>query len=589
MANTWRGPSAPSLSAHFDEHRIEESDGSRYEVRRTLNRFEFFVARSNAQALNIPVDAVIGGYRHGVSFLLRLGQLDGIPLERPALLEARYASSPQGTLVLSPGFSTEKPANLEDLLGRTLSPTFERRCLTCHGEPETLGAGKQGGVRCESCHSSSAAHVDSLTAPDHRQSLIKPDDLKGPNSIAVCGQCHSGLSSTVHADPLPDDLLVSSQVPALRASECFIQSGDNLKCTDCHNPHQDSLEVAQVSLASCLRCHAASAPRHAAICPINRTGNCITCHMPSIKKNSFKLTDHWIRVHPEQGIEAREAHKDLRSTTRPKREFLRMIVVESPAQAGTALERLAHGESFSSVAHDLSIEPTAPGGGYIGDIELKGMNDKLAQAAAQLSYGETSGIVDLGNRQVILYRQPRDFKWQADQLFHQGSALKEKGDLKGAIDKDQQALTVYPYFLRALVFMANALGEAGNAARAAEILRFAVETYPNDASAQFDLALTLSRNPAAQIEALRRAIELDPDMVAAYESLGAALYSAGQAQSAINTFRRGLEIDPLSAKLYYDLGLALKQQGDEPNSKRALTLAAKLDSSIAARLASATK
>ena len=33
-------------------------------------------------------------------------------------------------------------------------------------------------------------------------------------------------------------------------------------------------------------------------------------------------------------------------------------------------------------------------------------------------------------------------------------------------------------------------------------------------------------------------------MVAAYESLGAALYSAGQARNAIDVFHKGLEIDP---------------------------------------------
>jgi superkiller protein 3 len=72
-------------------------------------------------------------------------------------------------------------------------------------------------------------------------------------------------------------------------------------------------------------------------------------------------------------------------------------------------------------------------------------------------------------------------------------------------------------------------------------------------------------------------------MSAAYPSVGAALYTAGQAPAAIETFRKGLQIDPLSAMLYYDLGLALKQQGDAAGAKRALDLAGKLDAEIAAR------
>ena len=100
---------------------------------------------------------------------------------------------------------------------------------------------------------------------------------------------------------------------------------------------------------------------------------------------------------------------------------------------------------------------------------------------------------------------------------------------------------------------------------------------------QFNLALTLVKQPAAQIEALRHTIEIDPDMVAAYQSLGAALYSTGQSPAAIEAFRDGLQIDPLSAVLYYDLGLALKEQGDSAGAERALALAGKLDPEIAAR------
>ncbi len=159
------------------------------------------------------------------------------------------------------------------------------------------------------------------------------------------------------------------------------------------------------------------------------------------------------------------------------------------------------------------------------------------------------------------------------------------GNRKAAIEKDKAALKVYPYFLRALVFMGTSLGGAGDVARASEVLAFAVQSYPQDASAQFDLALTLGKQPANQIEAFRRAIELDPEIIAAHESLGAALASDGQRPNAIKIFRQGLTIDPLSAILYYDLGVALKQQGDEAAAKQALTLAGRLDPDIAAHVA----
>jgi tetratricopeptide (TPR) repeat protein len=584
MANTWRGASAPSLPATFDQKKAEGPDPAfQYEVRRVAESFEFSVIPPQGARMGLPVEAIIGGKRHGISFLMRVSQVDGIPLERPALVEGRYAYSPHGSLVLSPGFLNQKPTDFEGALGRVLSPSFEKRCLTCHGQPDTLGAGKHGGVRCESCHGPAGAHVDSMQRPNRLP--VRPDALTPAKAMAACAQCHTGLSSVNHADPLPGDLLVSSQVPALRNSECFIQSGERVTCTDCHDPHKDSAAVADTSVKTCLRCHSFANAQHAAICPVNAASDCVKCHMPSIQSNAFRLTDHWIRVHPEQGVPAGKPSDDLRSLVPPRREYLQIIAVDDRAKAEGARRRLEKGDSFYDVAHDVSIDPTAPGGGFIGAVQLADMDPRLANAAARLGYGGTTAIIDQGERCIILHRLPRDFRWDANRLFEEAVTLREQGNRKGAIEKDQEALRAYPYFLRALVFMGATLGEAGRADRASEILAFAVQSYPEDASAQFDLALAFANEPAKQIMAFRRAIDLDPEMVAAYESLGAALASAGQSSNAIQVFREGLTVDPLSAMLYYDLGLALKQQADTAGAKQAFSLASRLDPEIAARVA----
>jgi predicted CXXCH cytochrome family protein len=525
MANTWRANTAVQAPLRFEEGPLH------YQVRRAGQRVDFSVTTAGKEKsmapVNAPVKAMIGGKRHGVSFLLGVDQINGIPLERPALLEGRYAYSPLGTLVRSPGFLKEKPADYEDSLGRVLSPRFERRCLTCHGQPETLGAGKEGGVRCESCHGPAGAHVDSVTAGNHGQALVKPKHLDEANSMEVCAQCHSGLSATGHADPMPEDMIVSRQAPALRQSECFIQSGGNLSCTACHNPHQDSAAVAQSSMNVCLRCHSLSVSQHASICPVNRTQNCVGCHMPTVDSDSFRLADHWIRVHPDPASKPMPPDPSLRSQVVPKWEFLRVIVVDNREKMESITRRLAAGESFSTVAHDSSIDPSAPGGGYIGNTQLSQMDAKLAAVAAQLSYGETSSVIETGSAFMLLQRQARDFRWQADRLFKDASDLKDQGNLTGAVEKNREALAVNPFLLRGLVLMAMMFGEAGKVSRASEVLRFAAQTYPEDASTQFDLALTLNKQPAEQIAALRRAIELDPDMVSAYQNLGAALYANG--------------------------------------------------------------
>lgn len=312
--------------------------------------------------------------------------------------------------------------------------------------------------------------------------------------------------------------------------------------------------------------------------------------MPGIESNGFRLTDHWIRVHRDEGAREaqpeRAAHADLslNSQIRPKSEYLQIIRTNDREQAEAAERHLQSGADFYNVAHDLSSDASAAAGGFLGEIQLSDMDAALAEVAGHLAYGGTSGIVALGNHYVLLHRLSRGFKEDADQLYREAVALRSQDNQKAAMEKDQAALKIYPYFLRALVFMATAIGETGNAAQASAVLAFAVQSYPQDASAQFDLGLTLGGQPAAQIQAFRRAIELDPDMIAAYESLGAALASHGKMTDAIAEFRRGLEVDPLSAILNYDLGLALQAQGDEADANRVLALAGKLDPEIETRL-----
>ena len=579
MANTWRGQETKLLPPDFKAVQSEEGHAA-YEVHRRADRFEYSARLPDGTVLSSPVEVVTGGNRHGISFLSRLDTLGPFKLDRPALIEGRYAYSPsRNSLVVSPGFALEKPRTFEDAIGDVLSPTFEQRCLQCHGKPNTLGAGHEGGVRCESCHGPAMSHLAAVGRGTPQTGVVNPARLTSEEQLTVCAQCHSGFTS--HTDPLPDDLLVSNQVNALKQTECYLQSGKQLTCTQCHDPHRDSSDLAAVTTKTCLTCHNTSRNDHASVCPVNRTASCVGCHMPSVQKGSFHMTDHWIRVHPEQGIKAADTHdENLRSRVVPKTEFLRLIAVAEQATADKAIHQIEGGTAFRKVAHDLSEDPTAPGGGYVGAMELSGMDQKLAAAAAALSYGQTSGVITLDGRFVILQRLPRDFKWEAEQAFGEASELKDKGKTAEAIAKVQQALDIYPYFLRAMILMATSLGEAGDTQRAAEILQFAAQSYPTDSVVQFNLGLTLASQPEQQIAALQRALELDPDMIPCYENLGVALYAAGRKKEAIDTFRKGLWIDPLSAKLNYDLGLALTNEGDKQEGERRIALAQRADPTI---------
>ncbi len=557
MATTWQGRLTPSLPSTFD---AAVSDDLPYELKRTGDTFSYSVAK-----MSLPVDILMGGRRHGLGFLIPLSQVDGIPLARPALIQARYAWSPEKKkLLLAPGCSSAKPQSLEAALGLVMSPTFEKRCLSCHGQPNLLGAGKTGGVHCESCHGPGSQH---LVNP--RQGIINPKRLSTEDSIGVCAQCHIGLAR--FADPSADDLLVANQVRAIKGSECFVQSGKAFSCTTCHDPHNDATDDKQ-AVQACLACHASGVKKHAAICPVNAAEGCIACHMPSVEMGPLHLVDHLIRVHPEQKIQAASHGAELKTQVPPISGYLRIIVTKTAEAAATARERIRAGESFYTVAQETSVDQTASIGGYLGR--------RTFDAGERLDYGETSEVKQQKDgRWVILQRLPRDFRWSAEQLQREAENLAASGDAAAAIKKSQEALKIYPHFLRALSFIGITFAQSGNARKGAEVLALAVRIYADDAPTKFALASVLEAlgETARATEGFRQTIALEPDFTAAYGKLGMISYSAGDWENAIKTFRQGLQIDPMSTELNYDLGQALMRSGDVAGGKQAAELARKLD------------
>jgi predicted CXXCH cytochrome family protein len=320
--------------------------------------------------------------------------------------------------------------------------------------------------------------------------------------MAVCAQCHVGL--TKFADPTGDDLLVANQVEAIQRSECFLQSGKAFSCTTCHDPHQDATDDKQAEKV-CLGCHTAEVKSHAA-------NGCVGCHMPSVEMGALHLVDHLIRVHPEQ-----KSGLVFKSKATPVSAYVRVIVTKTEADAARARERIGAGESFYDVAREMSIDPSAAIGGYLGRLKWTPPDDP----------------------KVIYERMPRDFKWQAEQLLNAGKA--------------REALKVYPHYLKALNYL-------GVESQRADVLRLAAKLYPEDAGTRFALAAVLeARGQTAEAANIYgQTIALEKDFTAAYVRLGMIEYQAGNRRLAVETFQQGLQIDPLSDDLRYGLGLAEK-------------------------------
>jgi predicted CXXCH cytochrome family protein len=381
---------------------------------------------------------------------------------------------------------------------------------------------------------------------------------------------------------MPDDLLISDQVTALQNSECWRQTQGHLTCTNCHNPHQDApREVLQArSEKICLSCHNASLTQHPALCPVNRASGCVDCHMPDAKdRPPFEMSDHWIRVHPEQNVPVPKQIPEWRSQRTPERLFLRMIALDDPAKATDIKEQLSGGASFFDLARANSLDRnSALNGGFLGDTVIRQLDPAWSSAALRLQPGETSDVIDAHGKYFIVQRMPRNFREEAEIHFNKAMEARKIGDRQQTSAELLEALKIYPRFLRALTYLGVAYGEAGNPQTGVGILSVATRMYPEDAGAHFNLGIAYgATGNAEEISEYKKALEIDPDLVPAYLNLGAALYNQGQYDEAIRIYQQGLEVNPLTASLHYSLSVALKHQGKAKDAEAEMALALKID------------
>ncbi len=592
MARTWQGVATQQVPPnYFATHAEGPAPAIEYAVRRTGGKLQYKVQLPGQPALEFPVETTIGGKRHGITFLFRVPELEDSPLPRAPLVEGRYIHSVlENGLALELGFPEEKPKNYETAFGRVLTPNLEKRCFGCHTAPRTWGTRVERGVACESCHGPGQPHLAALAAHSRDLGILNPGKLPDAERMRPCSQCHAG--SGFVEDPVADSLLISDQVTGLRNSECWRQSAGEITCTNCHNPHQDAPNPVLVARSekTCLRCHSAAVAKHAGLCPVNRIGGCVGCHLPKQIHGAFHLADHWIRVHPElesaeQKNKVVEPNPAWRTTVTPKHVFLRIIVVDDQAAAAAIRQQLLAGGSFFELARANSIDRgTAVNGGFMGDREASQLDPAWQAAALKLEPGEMSDVLEADGKYVILQRLPRTFRDDAEAKVNQSTKLRKAGKQQESVAELIEALKIYPHFLRALTYLGISYSESGNPKIGAGILEVATRLYPNDQGAHFNLGIAYgAMGREDEVAEYKRTLEIDPDYVPAYLNWGGALYAKGQYEEAIQLYRKAIDINPLNADLHYSLSVALDKTGHQQEAEAEMTLAAKIDPKYAAQ------
>ncbi|MGQ0723351.1 MAG: cytochrome c3 family protein, partial [Candidatus Eiseniibacteriota bacterium] len=189
-------------------------------------------------------------------------------------------------------------------------------CAECHSTNLEKGYREKGDrfettwsevdVSCEACHGPAATHVEWARAAaaggDGGERGEDPLSARpiSEREVDTCGRCHS-RRSTITEEPAGGPLLDTHR-PALLDEGLYHADGQmrdevyewgsflqsemyfqDVKCSDCHDPHSARLRVPGNAL--CGQCHSMEdydAPSHHFHEPGTRGAQCVECHMPAV-------------------------------------------------------------------------------------------------------------------------------------------------------------------------------------------------------------------------------------------------------------------------------------------------------------------
>jgi tetratricopeptide (TPR) repeat protein len=154
--------------------------------------------------------------------------------------------------------------------------------------------------------------------------------------------------------------------------------------------------------------------------------------------------------------------------------------------------------------------------------------------------------------------------YYGESFVNLGVALALKGDLDGAIAQYQQALQIKPDYMEAHFDLGTALGLKGSLDEAVAQFRKVLELRPDYPRADYNLGKVLllkgDLDPAMDCLAKTTAVSQDP--LANWYNFGNQFVQERDWQCAIVCYRQATKINPRFADAYANLGVALSQKGE---------------------------
>jgi tetratricopeptide (TPR) repeat protein len=249
------------------------------------------------------VQFVVGSGNHGQTLMVKDG--DG------QFRESRISYQPARDRWSKTINHSDSPPEALDYLGRAVSAEGVWSCVHCHAttasaklSPSPIRPHDRS-IGCERCHGPGGNHIKAVELGLDEVAIATPSLATAAEVTNLCAECHREPSPGAFTN---SPSFIRFQAPTFMKSRCYVESG-TFSCVSCHNPHKDAETSPAVYEAVCLRCHSTTGPTPsspraeekaglAAICPVNPTKDCLSCHMPKIPKAvpGAEFTDHFIRV-----------------------------------------------------------------------------------------------------------------------------------------------------------------------------------------------------------------------------------------------------------------------------------------------------